>query len=181
MQVVRASFPHKQALAHGSLLEIAVRNAGSRTVPDVAVTLDSLSYVERYPNLADPHRPVWIVSSGPGAIAKPPVETVQLDPPGSAQTAYVNTWALGPLAPGHTRVFTWKLMPVKSGMHTVRYLVAAGLSGKAKAMLSGGARPSGALTADIAPRPRHTHVDAETGEVVPGVPPTSAVPVGAVP
>jgi len=181
VQVVRARLPHAQRLARGTELEIAVRNAGTRTLPNVAVTVDSLNYVSRYPHLADPNRPVWMIMTSPGPVANPPVETVQLAPTGGGTTAYVNTWALGPLAPGHTRVFTWKLMPVRAGLHTVHYLVAAGLAGRARAVLSGGAKPGGELVAHIAPRPLHTHVDAETGQVVAGQPPVSSGPVGAVP
>ena len=41
--------------------------------------------------------------------------------PGGGQTAYVNTWALGPLAPGRTQTFGWQVVPVKAGAHTVHY------------------------------------------------------------
>jgi hypothetical protein len=181
VQIVRAHLPARQRLARGTALEIAVHNAGTQTVPNLAVTVDSLNYVERYPDLADPNRPVWIIMTGPGPVAKPPVETTQLAPPGGGETAHVNTWALGPLAPGHTRVFTWKLMPVRAGLHRVHFLVAAGLHGKARALLASGAKPSGELVAQIAPRPLHMHVDAVTGQVVPGQPPVSSGPVGAVP
>jgi hypothetical protein len=166
--VVHASFPPDQSIARPTTLELAVRNTGVRTAPNVAVTLDSLYYTERFPELASSKRPIWIVDRGPGAIANPPVESQAVSPPGSGQTAYVNTWALGPLAPGETRIFRWLLAPVRAGLHTVHYSVAAGLAGKAKARPSPGAPVRGVFVANIAPAPPGRHVDPNTGKVVGG-------------
>ena len=80
----------------------------------------------------------------------------------------MNTWALGPLAPGATRTFRWLVVPVKPGVHTVHYTVASGLAGKAKARLASGALVHGKFTAYIAPTPPARHVDPRTGQVVPG-------------
>ena len=60
-------------------------------------------------------------------------ESQEVSPPGGGETAYVNTWALGPLDAGSTRTFVWQVVPVKAGLHTVHYTVAAGLAGKANA------------------------------------------------
>jgi hypothetical protein len=168
MKVVRASFPANQAIARQTQLELAVRNTGTQTAPDVAVTLDSFYYTESYPELATDKRPIWVVESGPGARVKRPVQSQAVSPPGGGQTAYVNTWALGPLAPGQTQRFLWHVAPVKAGVHTVHYVVAAGLAGKAKAALASGGPVQGQLTADIAAAPPKTHVDPSTGRVVPG-------------
>ena len=100
------------------------------------------------------------------------VESQVVSPPGGAQTAYVNTWAFGPLEPGGTQTLTWQVVPVKSGRYTVHYTVAGGLAGKAKARLPSGHPVVGQLTADIAPAPPNTHVDPSTGQVVPGKYPT---------
>src|SRR5690242_18845015 len=41
VQVVRAEFPIKQSLAKRSLLVIAVKNVDSKTIPNIAVTVNS--------------------------------------------------------------------------------------------------------------------------------------------
>jgi len=181
VEVVRASFPHKQAVARDTRMELVVRNSGFKTMPNVAVTLDSFYYTSTYPHLAANKRPIWIVNTGPGAIAKPPVETEEIDPPGGGQTAYVNTWALGPLAAGHRARFVWLVTPVKSGRHTVQYTVAAGLDRKAVAQLANGSRPAGKLTAQIATAPPRTHVNPDTGQIAAGPNSVSPGEVGAVP
>jgi hypothetical protein len=168
LKVVRSSFPAKQSIARPTSLELQVRNTGARTAPNVAVTLDSFYYTSTYPNLAANKRPIWVVEEGPGAIAKPAVESQAVSPPGNGQTAYVNTWALGPLAPGHTRTFLWRVTPVKAGLHTVHFTVAAGLAGKAKAQLASGAPVRGSFTAYITPVPFARHVDPSTGQIVGG-------------
>ena len=167
----RASFPAKQAIARQTQLELAVRNTGTHTAPDVAVTLDSFYYTENYPELAANKRPVWAIERGPGPLAKPPVESQEVSQGGGAQTAYVNTWALGPLAPGGTQTFRWELVPVKPGAHTVNFAIAAGLSGKATVHPASGGPLGGRFTVNVAPAPATTHVDPATGRVVAGAAP----------
>ena len=181
VEVVSARFPAKQSIARDTALEISVRNTGTRTIPNVAVTVDSFSYKSTYPNLAANLRPTWVVNQGPGTIAKPPVESESVNPPGGAQTSFVNTWALGALAPGGVKTFVWKVTPVKAGKHTVHFQVNAGLDGKARAQLPGGERASGALTVQVAPKPPATHVNPETGAIESGPSPTPAGPIPAVP
>ncbi|HEX5308406.1 MAG TPA: hypothetical protein VFW38_04925 [Solirubrobacteraceae bacterium] len=181
VEIVRARFPRKQAVAKDTRLELVVRNAGARVIPNVAVTLDSFYYTSDYPRLANDKRPVWIVNTGPGAVANPTVETEQVNPHSGGETAFTNTWALGRLAAGGRARFIWHVTPVKSGRHTVYYTIAAGLDGKAVAKLPGGGVPNGRLVARIAPLPPRTHVNPETGEVKPGPNPVSRSEVGAVP
>ncbi len=151
VDVVAAKFPLKQRLATSQQLVLRVRNADSRTIPDVAVTVDSFSTQEDRQDLADPNRPVWIVDDGPvGGI-----------------TAYTNTWALGALRPGQTRTFRWKVTPVQSGSHRVSYRIAAGLNGKAKAQLAGGQLPEGSFAVRVSDKPSQASVDGDTGKVVP--------------
>ena len=173
MKIVRASFPADQPVARQTKLELEVRNTGTRTVPDVAVTVESFDYTSHFPELAADKRPVWVIERGPGAIAEPPVESQEISPPGGGQTVYVNTWALGSLAPGATRTFIWRVVPVKPGTHTVHYIVAADLAGKAKARLASGAPVQGQLTVDVAAAPPTTHVNPATGRVESGQFPTS--------
>jgi hypothetical protein len=150
---------------------LLVRNTGTVLVPNVAITVDSFNYVSSYPELAARNRPVWAIERGPGAIAKPPVESQEVSPPGSGQTAYVNTWALGALAAGQTRTFSWRVVPVKPGAHTVHFRVAAGLSGRARAQLASGGPVQGQFAVDIAPAPPTTYVDPATGRVLEGTAP----------
>jgi hypothetical protein len=168
VRVVTASFRAKQAIAVPTTLTLRVTNVGTRTAPNVAVTVDSFYYTAHFPQLAASQRPVWVIERGPGAIATPPVESVAVSPPGGGQTAYVNTWALGPLAAGETRTFRWRVVPVKAGVHTLHFRVAAGLAGRAKAQIVRGAALRGRFTVAIAPAPPPRHVNPNTGKVVPG-------------
>jgi hypothetical protein len=173
VRVTQASFPSQQAVARPVQLVLDVRNTGARTLPEVTVGVTSFDYLSDYPNLASRLRPVWVVDQGPGRVPNPPVETVQVDPPGGGTTANYDIWALGPLAPGATRSFVWHVTPVKPGAHRVSYRVYAGLNGKARAQLASGGAPAGSFEVDIAGRPPATHVDPQTGRVLPGpyVPP----------
>jgi len=168
---IAGSFPRLQAVARPAVFTLLVHNTGASTVPNVAVTVNSFNYASNFPELAANKRPIWAIERGPGAAPKQPVESQEVSPPGGGQTAYVNTWALGPLAPGHTQVFRWHVVPVKAGTFTVNYSVAAGLSGKAKAEAARGGLPAGRITVHIAKRPPPTYVDPATGKVVPGVAP----------
>jgi len=148
--VVKASFPSKQHLAQPERFVIAVRNTGHETVPNVAVTVDSFAARSEQAGLADPERAVWIIDSSPRG----------------GDTAYTNTWALGRLAPGQTRRFVWRVTAVQAGTHTVKWQVAAGLNGKAKATLVGNRAPAGSVTVDVSSKPAQAHVDPKTGRVV---------------
>lgn len=166
--VIDPSFPTLQAVARPATLTLGVHNASAATIPNVAVTIDSFDYTSTAPELASNKRPIWVVEQGPGAIAPRPVQSEAISRPGGGQTAYVNTWALGPLPPGHTRTFAWHVMPVKPGAYTVHYAVAAGLAGQAKARLADGALPHGHFHVTIAPEPPPRHINPETGAVAPG-------------
>ncbi|MGH2912198.1 MAG: hypothetical protein ACRDJ3_06950, partial [Solirubrobacteraceae bacterium] len=181
VEVVGARFPAKQAIARDTRLTLAVRNSGTTTIPNLAVTLDSLNYRSSYPRLSSSERPVWIVNTGPGAVPARPVETEQVNPPGGGETAFVNTWAVGALAPGASKAFVWKVTPVKAGVHTIRYAVSAGLDGKALARLQGGGFAAGKFVVAVAPVPPPTHVNPETGHIVPGRNPVPVAPQPAAP
>jgi hypothetical protein len=181
MEVVGASFPVKQAISRDTRLALVVRNSGTHTIPNVAISLNSLNYTSDYPHLAANKRPVWIVNSAPGPMPTVRVLSEEIYPAGGSETAYVNTWALGPLAPGAHKVFVWKVTPVKAGIHTVYYTVAAGLNGRSRAKLANGKPVVGKFVAAVAPRPPRTHVNPQTGAIEKGPAPASATPVGAVP
>jgi hypothetical protein len=150
VDVVNASFPKKQHLAKPERFVIAVRNSGDRAIPNVAVTVSSFAARSEQAGLADPDRAVWVIDSSPRG----------------GDTAYVNTWALGRLAPGQTRRFVWRVTAVQAGTHTVKWQVAAGLNGKAKATLAGNRAPAGSMTVDVSDKPAQAHVDPKTGKVV---------------
>jgi hypothetical protein len=173
MAIVSASFPAKQAVARPARMLLRVRNTGTRTVPDVAITVDSFNYTATTPELAANKRPVWAIEQGPGPVPSPPVQSQEVSQLGGGQTAYVNTWALGPLPAGRTQTFSWRVVAVKPGAHTVRFAVAAGLSGHARAALSAGGAVQGHFAVDIAPAPPITHVDPRTGKLVVGAFPSS--------
>jgi hypothetical protein len=136
LEVVDASFPAKQKLAKRSELRITVRNAGSQTVPNVAVTVQGFSERRDNPDLADPERPIFVINGVHTEIGGLP-EAKEAAPTG-CDTAYVNTWACGPLKPGREKIFRWTVTAVEAGPYDVAYRVAAGLDGKAKAIPSSG-------------------------------------------
>ena len=148
VEVVSSSFPEKQKLAQSSNLVITVRNAGDEVVPNVAVTLEGLDYRSTQPDVANSSRPQFAVNGVPREIGGFP-EAKDATPLG-CDTAYVDTWACGPLKPGVDRTFVWKVTAVKAGPYKLSWRVAAGLNGKAKAVASGGgAAPSGTFTGTV--------------------------------
>ena len=87
------------------------------------------------------------------------------DPPGCA-TAYVNTWACGTLEPDDEKTLRWTVTPVATGAYKVDYRVAAGLNGKAKAVLAGGDRLSRAASPARSPTSPTTLAWARTARSV---------------
>ena len=130
VDVARASFPAKQKLAKKSDLVIKVRNTGSTTAPDVGVTIDGLSERRANPDLADPNRPTFVINGRAVKIGGVP-ETKE-DVPRGCDTAYVNTWACGPLRGSASRTFKFSVTAVRAGAYKITYRVSAGLNGKAK-------------------------------------------------
>ena len=136
VEVVRASFPDHQKLAKSSDMIVTVRNAGDKTIPDIAVTVNGFDERKKDPDLADPTRPVFAVNGVQVEIAGFP-EAKDATPRG-CDTAYVNTWACGPLKPGKEKTFRWTVTAVQAGDYRIDWRVAAGLDGKAKAVAAGG-------------------------------------------
>jgi len=136
VEVVRASFPDHQKLAKSSDMIVTVRNAGDKTIPDIAVTVNGFDERKKDPDLADPTRPVFAVNGVQVEIAGFP-EAKDATPRG-CDTAYVNTWACGPLKKGEKKTFRWTVTAVQAGDYRIDWRVAAGLDGKAKAVAAGG-------------------------------------------
>jgi hypothetical protein len=173
VRVPVASFPTTQRLAQHSHLVITVRNAGNKTIPNVAVTICNVTCAYPAPRgegtnagafaqdisqsgLANPSRPVWIIDKPPKPAPKLP--DGQAGTAGGAVTAYSNTWALGPLRPGATAQFDWAVTAIVPGRHVVAWEIAAGLNGKAKAVLEDGTKPHGKFTVMISKAPANTYV-----------------------
>jgi hypothetical protein len=159
VEVAGASFPAHQHIAQPVTLRIRVRNADHRTLPNVAVTVETAAkHAGQAPiafgqhatdtRLADTRRPVWIVDKGPRG----------------GDTAYTNTWALGALAPDRTRLFVWHLLPARAGAYTVSYRLFPGLSGRARA---GRGQTSGSFHVTVANQPVAACVGAN-GQVIKG-------------
>jgi hypothetical protein len=176
VDVTSASFPTTQRLAQHTHLVISVRNAGTKMIPDVAVTIvdptlssptsaqafgANISGPGETAGLASHSRPIWVIDSPPG----PCRYSCQSGGPGGAVTAYANTWALGPLKPGKTAKFDWAVTAVKPGTHTIQYQVAAGLNGKAVAVLAGGGTPKGSFKVTVSHQPSRSYVN-DAGAVV---------------
>ncbi|WP_026912900.1 hypothetical protein [Patulibacter minatonensis] len=130
----QATFAKDQKLANVETLTVTVKNADQRALPDVAVTLGGLNRSIAVADngagrVADPRRPIWVVD----------------EPPKGGTTAYVGTWALGRLAPGASKTFTWKLTPAVAGSHAVRWRVSAGLDENGPVRAASGGSTSGTL------------------------------------
>ena len=170
VNVVKASFPSSQRIAGQTRMDITVNNAGAKTIPDIAVTIEgadgaapaqAFGASDQQVSLADTSRPIWIVDRGPYG----------------GDTAYVNTWTLGQLRPHQEKTFTWYVTPTVAGTHTVRYLVAAGLNGKAKAQLAGGGAAAGTFTVAVSAKPAGIKV-APNGDVTSSPPSSKATAPG---
>jgi hypothetical protein len=159
LDVTDASFPAEQRIAEASTLKLEVDNTGDRAVPDLAVTIETepgengqapvaFGQSSDDPTLAASARPVWIVDEGPVG----------------GETAYTNTWALGPLGEGQSRTVEWKLTAVKAGRYTLEWRLAPALEGDVSL---GDGRTEGKFDVTIADDPVPARVG-EDGEVVRG-------------
>jgi hypothetical protein len=150
VQVVESDFPRDQSISQAATMRISVRNTGDETVPDLAVSVQGFLRRDEQPGLADPNRAVFVVDRAPKG----------------AETAYTQTWAVGPLRAGATRELRWRVTPTVAGTHTIKYTVAAGLNGLAKARASDGRAPTGTFTVRVSDAPADATVDPDTGKVV---------------
>ncbi|HEX6602286.1 MAG TPA: hypothetical protein VF030_06545 [Solirubrobacterales bacterium] len=169
VKVTEAEFPTVQQLGQTTLLKLAIRNTGERTVPGLAVNFtiagkrgetSSLPFGinDPQPELAQPGRPVWVLS--------PTYPRLQgSSDPGGTSTSSPKTFAFGPLKPGETTKAVWKLSAVRAGKFTLLYEIDAGLSGEAKAETEGGVAPGGSFSTEITDRLPETEVT-DSGEIV---------------
>ena len=139
VDVVASEFPKQKKLAQSSDLMITVRNSADDSVPNVAITLKGLDYRATQPDVANADRPQFAINGVPREIGGFP-EAKDASPRG-CDTAYVNTWACGPLKPKEQRTFRWSVTAVQAGDFKINWRVAAGLDGRAKAVAAGGGPP----------------------------------------
>jgi hypothetical protein len=181
VSVPTASFPTAQRISGHYHLVIAVRNDGRRTIPNIAVTICNLTCAYPRPSsagadseafaanisgqyLANSSRPTWVVEQGPGTCGFTCAGGGQGGGQGSGVTAYSNTWALGALKPGKTMTFNWRVTAVSPGRHVIAWQVAAGLNGRAHAVLANGA-PAQKFTVTIDKAPPQSYVN-NSGQIV---------------
>ena len=178
VQVTTASFPTFQRLAQHTRMVISVRNVGTKTIPNLAVTIcnttcsypapvgegTSVAAFAQYLNqagLASHSRPVWVVERPPGLCGYSCVNGGA----GANVSAAANTWQGGQLRPGQTATIRWGLTAVAPGKFVVAWEIAAGIYGKAKAVLPGGGLPHGSFAVNIARAPAQSYVN-DKGQVV---------------
>jgi hypothetical protein len=176
VDVPKASFPAQQLLANSVDLELGIKNAGTETIPDLAVTIytgkikagvkatgtgqGSFNIRLNNPALADPNRPVWILENNYPKVLGNGVnkENVHEAPRAGAEAAQTDTFQFGELPAGETKDIIWHVTPVVAGTYTVHYDVAAGLEGRAKAVTSNGGKVRGQFHVTIASKPPETCV-----------------------
>jgi hypothetical protein len=167
VRVLNARFPERQKLAQSSDLVITVRNAGTETIPNIALTVDGFDYRKDDPDLADRVRRRFAINGVPVEIAGFP-EAKDATPRG-CDTAYVNTWACGSLRPDAQTTFRWSVTAVRAGPFKIDWQVAAGLDGKAKAVSAGGgAAPRGSFAGSVSSRPPQTRIGEDGRTIVSG-------------
>jgi hypothetical protein len=183
------SFPASQSMSTHTHLVLDIRNDSNQTIPDMAVTLCNVTCklgapggegVYAQPFAAGPPAPkpgaaapsnqeaeyqVWIVDRPPGPCTGRSGYSCAGGSFGGAATYDANTWALGPVKPGRTAHFDWAVTAVKPGHWTLAWEVSAGLSGKAKAVLSDGSLPQGTFPVTITSTPGQSYVD-NNGNIV---------------
>lgn len=168
-KVTTAEFPTAQRLGQTALMRLGVRNTGSRTIPALLVTVSiagregqtsSLPFAihDPQPGLAQPDRPVWVLSADYPKRAGDPA-------PGGAQSFNQKTFNLDALEPGETTEWVWKLNAVRTGRYTLLYGIDVGLSGTAKAETAAGVEPGGSFAVNVSSVTPDTIVT-DSGKVV---------------
>jgi hypothetical protein len=180
VEVVTAKFPKLQRLAQHTHLVISVRNVGTKTIPNLSVSIcnttcgypapvgqgTSVAAFAQYlnmPGLASHSRQVWVIDRPPGQCGY----SCQNGGQGSDVSADANTWQGGSLKPGATATFNWALTAVASGHFVVAYQIAGDLYGRAKATLPDGLSPAGRFAVTVAHAPGQSFVNS-AGKVVQG-------------
>jgi hypothetical protein len=187
VEIVDAQFPTVQRLARTSNMTVVVRNPGTKTIPIISVTVKcaaakggsggspsstgggagGFAYRTQQPNVADPARPRFILNTIPTRTPRQ-YDQGRLDPL-ERSSSYVDTFPLGPLAPGRSVTFRWNVTAVKSGKFRICYRVNAGLDGKAKAVPArSGDTVFGEFDGIVKDRPPQARIGSDDKTVVEG-------------
>src|SRR3954447_5405166 len=177
VQVTKAKFANHQKLAATNYLQLAIRNAGNQTLPDLTVTINTVgqgqppdqkspaystgsgqgSFNVRVdePHLAFPFRPVWILEGDSPKVIKPgqPLRQLSKTPTSAAASAATDTFQFGPVKPEESKYVVWRVTPVQAGTYTVHYEVSASVTGTAKAVTPDGSPVRGEFVATISAKP----------------------------
>lgn len=170
VRITKAEFPTSQRVGQTSLMRLAIRNTGDKTIPELTVSVSiagkegqastfPFTIRDPQPDLAQPDRPVWVLSARYPRFAGS-------SKPAGAETSNQKTYDFGSLRAGATANLVWKLNAVKVGRYTLLYGIDAGLGGKAKATGPGDVRPGGSFSVRISSAPYDTEVTPD-GEVAP--------------
>jgi hypothetical protein len=176
VQVTAASFPGSQRLSEHTHMVLSVRNAGTKSIPNLTVTVCNVTCAYPAPagegtsvasfsqcaggptpaaclraqrqGQGNLSRPVWIVDQPPGGCGY----SCQQGGAGGYPTATSNSWQYpAPLAPGGTATFDWNVTAVAPGTFTVAWVIAADQYGKARAVLASGTGPCGTTPCGLFP------------------------------
>lgn len=170
VKVLNADLPPRQRLGETTLLRLGVRNTGTEAVPGLTVSFSTggeqgvnsglpFGYRSPEPDLAQPDRPIWVLAADyPKANGS--------SKRAGAETSSPKTFDFGRLEPGEATEAVWKLIAVRTGNHELRYRIAAGLGGEAKAETAAGGKVGGTLPARVVAAPPNTVVK-DNGQVVP--------------
>ena len=142
-----------------------MRNADTKQIPNIAVTMKGLDYRKDDPDLADQRRPQFVVNGKFKNFGN--IEDAQAQTPGGVENpTYVDTWSLGPLEPGESKEFKWDVTAVVAGPYELSYRVAAGLDGKARAIDEDtGEMPEGVFTGTVSDEAPQTRI-ADDGKTI---------------
>ncbi|MDO8209414.1 hypothetical protein [Conexibacter sp. CPCC 206217] len=153
VELVRDSFPRVQHLADQTEMLISIKNTSGRRIPNVAATIEAagegtqaaaFGTLDQQVGLSSRSRPIWIVDDGPY----------------SGDTAYANTWALGPMPAGAERDFVWRVTAIRSGRFRLTYRLAGSLPGAARLEQPGGRPVAGSFDVEISRAPAQARVTA---------------------
>jgi hypothetical protein len=177
VQVTQAKFANHQKLSEPGYLQLGIRNAGSKTIPNLAVTINTVAQGQPNvkspaystgsgqgsfniriddPHLAFPFRPVWILEEHYPKVIRPgqPLSgQLAKAPTSSAASAATDTFQFGAVKPNDSKDIAWRVTPVRTGTFTVRYAVSASLTGGARAVTPDGGPVKGEFVATISGKP----------------------------
>ena len=134
-------------------------------MPNLAVTVNGFNYRSEETDLADPNRPRFAVNGVPVEIGGFP-EARDATPRG-CDTAYVNTWACGPLEPG--RRADAALDGHRRGDRALTRSTTAwppGCTARPRRSWPAAAPPEGSFTGVVSDKPNHTLIAPDGKTVV---------------